>query len=106
MDKATAAMASGVPIRRRKRHRLLLWVPLGLLVFVLLAVGLAALTYNVGWWATLVVLGAVYGIVRPKTRAKMKGRNRCGSCGSRLKYVGGAYKATCPKCGQRQSWAA
>ena len=40
-----------------------------------------------------------------KSGQKMRGRNRCEACGSRLKAVNGKYAGTCAKCGARQSWA-
>jgi hypothetical protein len=40
-----------------------------------------------------------------KGRQKGRGRDRCETCGSRLKAVNGQRAGTCHKCGTRQSWA-
>ena len=40
-----------------------------------------------------------------KSAQKMKGKNRCQGCGSRLKAVNGRYMPVCRKCGTTQSWA-
>ena len=55
-----------------------------------------------------VVLGILAKSVESikKSGQKMKGKNRCQACGSRLKAVRGMYMPVCPKCGTRQSWAA
>ena len=40
-----------------------------------------------------------------KSTQKMKNRNRCEECKSRLKAVNGKYAKSCRKCGHKQSWA-
>lgn len=39
-----------------------------------------------------------------KSGQKVRGRNRCEACKSRLRAVNGVYAGTCRKCGTRQSW--
>jgi uncharacterized protein HemY len=40
-----------------------------------------------------------------KSGQKMRGRNRCAECKSRLKAVNGKYATRCRRCGATQPWA-
>ena len=62
-------------------------------------------------FAVVITFVALFAVVKfsqsiRKSGQKLKGRNRCQACGSRLKAVQGNYAGTCRKCGTRQTWAA
>ena len=52
----------------------------------------------------VVVLSASVNSIK-KSGQKMKHKDRCEACKSRLKAVNGVYATTCRRCGHRQSWA-
>ena len=52
----------------------------------------------------IIVLGWAAGSLN-KSAQKVRGRNRCVACKSRLKAVQGRYATTCSKCSTRQPWA-
>jgi hypothetical protein len=52
----------------------------------------------------MVCAGMVMNSVQ-KSAQKIKGRDRCKFCKSKLKAANGQYGTTCRKCGQEQPWA-
>jgi hypothetical protein len=58
------------------------------------------------YWIFFGVLAAVIMVVRfrpgGKYREMAKGRYRCASCRSSLKWSGGRYAEVCPRCGAAQ----
>ena len=57
-------------------------------------------------WIFFGALAAIILAVRfrpgGKYREMAKGHDRCASCRSSLKWVGGQYPDVCPKCGESQ----
>jgi hypothetical protein len=71
----------------------------------LASIGSTAITVVVVAFICLLVLSRMVNSLS-KSGQKLRGRNRCEGCGSRLKAQNGRYMPVCRRCGTKQTWAA